>query len=128
MNDPQTFAHDRPLISVVVIAHNCEDYVGHAVASVLGQTWQHLELIVVDDGSTDSTASVVHAHDNGRLRYVRQANRGPNAARNEGIRRARGEFVAFLDCDDWWAPTKLEKQIELVRSRPSVGLVYSLAT
>lgn len=116
-----------PLVSVVVISYNCAEHVGHAIHSVLNQTWRRLELIVVDDGSTDATADVVRRISDPRMRYVRQDNKGPNAARNEGIRHARGEFIAFLDCDDWWLPAKLEKQIAKAAGHPEIGLVYSLA-
>jgi len=117
----------QPLASVVIIAYNCADYAGQAIRSVLGQTWIHLELIVVDDGSTDRTPEVVRSIDDSRLRYVRQKNSGPNAARNEGIRQARGDFIAFLDCDDWWLPAKLERQLARAIDHPEIGLVYSLA-
>src|SRR5205823_2026133 len=116
-----------PLASVVVIAYNCAEYVGHAIRSVLEQTWTNLELIVVDDGSTDATGQVVQRISDARVRYLRQENKGPNAARNEGIRQARGEVIAFLDCDDWWLPEKLGKQIARATNDPTVGLVYSLA-
>jgi glycosyltransferase involved in cell wall biosynthesis len=115
------------LVSVVVIAYNCAQHVGHAIQSVLEQTWTNLELIVVDDGSTDSTGEVIQRISDPRITYVRQTNKGPNAARNEGIRHARGEFIAFLDCDDWWLPVKLEKQLARVTAEPEIGLVYSLA-
>ena len=117
-----------PIVSVVIIAYNCAEYVSHAIQSVLEQTWSKLELIVVDDGSTDATGEVVQRTQDPRLRYIRQANKGPNAARNEGIRHARGQLIAFLDCDDWWLPQKLEKQVARVSDDPEIGLVYSLAT
>src|ERR1041385_1728447 len=117
----------RPLVSVVVIAYNCAEYVGHAIQSVLEQTWTRLEVIVVDDGSTDTAGDVVQRTSDPRLRYVRQPNKGPNAARNEGIRRASGQLIAFLDCVDWWIPQKLEKQVARASDDPEVGLIYSLA-
>jgi glycosyltransferase involved in cell wall biosynthesis len=116
-----------PLVSVVVITYNAAEYVGHAIESVLQQTWQNLELIVVDDGSTDDTQSLVQRVGDDRLRYVRQANQGPSAARNRGIRESRGEFVAFLDADDWWSPEKLCRQVAAARPHPDVGLIYSFA-
>jgi glycosyltransferase involved in cell wall biosynthesis len=123
-SEPQT---SEPLVSVVIIAHNCAQYVGHAIQSVLEQTWPRLELIVVDDGSTDATGAVIQRVSDPRMKYVRQTNKGPNAARNEGIRHARGDLIAFLDCDDWWLPAKLEKQIAKAAGHPEIGLVYSLA-
>jgi glycosyltransferase involved in cell wall biosynthesis len=120
-------SHARPLVSVVLITHNCVAYLEQAIRSVLAQTWTHLELIVVDDGSTDETGLVVQRFDDPRLSYVRQDNAGPNFARNHGIRKARGDFIAFLDCDDWWLPLKLERQVARMIAQPELGLVYSLA-
>jgi glycosyltransferase involved in cell wall biosynthesis len=116
----------EPLVSVVLITYNCAQYVGRAIESVLAQTWRRLELIVVDDGSTDTTAEIVARFDDSRIQYVRQDNAGIASARNHGIRRARGELLSFLDCDDWWLPQKLERQVARVIADPSVGLVYSL--
>jgi glycosyltransferase involved in cell wall biosynthesis len=115
-----------PLVSVVIITYNCAQYVGHAIESVLAQTWRRLELIVVDDGSTDNTAEVVARFDDPRVQYVWQENAGPASARNHGIRRTRGELLSFLNSDDWWLPQKLERQVARVIADPSVGLVYSL--
>jgi glycosyltransferase involved in cell wall biosynthesis len=120
-------AGPAPLVSVVLIAYNCAQYVGRAIESVLAQTWKRLELIVIDDGSTDTTAEIVRRFDDPRLQYVRQENAGIASARNHGIRRARGELLSFLDCDDWWHPQKIERQIARVVADPAVGLVYSLA-
>jgi len=127
MTDASEAKAREPLVSVVIIAHNCAEYVAHAMQSVLEQTWTQLELIVVDDGSTDTTPDVVRGIPDPRVKYVRQNNKGPNAARNEGIRQARGDFIAFLDCDDWWLPEKLEKQLARAIAHPEIGLVYSLA-
>jgi glycosyltransferase involved in cell wall biosynthesis len=113
-----------PLVSVVVPAYNSARYVARALQSILGQTYAPLEIIVVDDGSTDDTAGVLAPYRD-RIRYFRQANRGPSAARNTGIRHARGELIAFLDADDWWLPEKLERQVPLLRERPKVGVVHS---
>jgi glycosyltransferase involved in cell wall biosynthesis len=127
MTDASQEQTPASLVSVVVIAHNCAEYVGHAIQSVLDQTWTRLELIVVDDGSTDQTGDVVRRFSDPRLTYVRQENKGVPAARNEGIRHARGEFIAFLDCDDWWLPAKIEKQVARAIGHPEIGLVYSRA-
>lgn len=118
---------DGPLVSVVVITYNAAAYVGHAIESVLQQTWDNLELVVIDDGSTDDTPGVVQRFPDPRITYVRQSNRGPNAARNAGIRQARGELVAFLDCDDWWVPEKIARQVAAALNNPKAGLVYSFA-
>jgi len=112
-----------PMVSVVIPVYNCESFVGVAVESVLEQTYQPIECIVVDDGSTDGTSLVLSGLGS-RIRYVRQARRGAGACRNAGVRMARGEFLAFLDADDVWHPTKLERQMELALRRPELGLVY----
>lgn len=111
-----------PTISVVIPTYNRSAFLAAAVASIRTQTHPCSEIIIVDDGSTDDTAQMTAALGEG-IRYVRQANAGPAAARNRGIREARGEWVAFLDTDDRWLPEKLCKQVEIVRSDPSIILV-----
>lgn len=114
-----------PMVSVVLPTRNRSAMVGRAVSSVLDQTADDLELIVVDDGSTDDTEAVVGAIDDPRLSYVRlDRHRGAAVARNTGLRRARGQFLAFQDSDDEWLPNKLELQLELLRQHsPEVGAV-----
>lgn len=95
--------------------------------SVVGQTYPQWELIVVDDGSSDATESVVQryrAHYGDRVTYIRQANRGASAARNVGMERASGQWLAFLDSDDAFTPGKLVRQVALFESRPDLGLVF----
>jgi len=120
---PQAVSGDR--VSVVIPAYNAADCVGHAIRSALGQTRPPLEIIVVDDGSTDRTASVVESF-GPPVRLERKPNGGPASARNWGANLARGEWLAWLDADDWWAPTKLEKQMSLATS-PEIGLIHTLA-
>jgi glycosyltransferase involved in cell wall biosynthesis len=100
-------------VSVVIPAYEQAMYLSAAIESVLGQTERELELLVVDDGSTDDSAVIVekYAQLDSRVRLLRQENRGAAAARNHGIREAREEFVAFLDGDDVWVPQKLERQL-----------------
>jgi len=95
-------------VSVVIPVYNAERYIGKAIESALRQTHPPLEVIVIDDGSTDSTADVANSFGD-RIRCVRQANAGPARARNRGVRESRGEFVAFLDADDEWLPEHLEE-------------------
>ncbi len=109
-----------PRVSVIIPAYNAAGFVRRAVDSVLAQTWQDLELLVVDDGSTDSTRSVLATYGE-RLRMLPQANGGPAAARNNGLRAATGEYVAFLDADDWWEADKLTEQVALLDSHPELG-------
>lgn len=114
--------------SVVVIVYNGEQYIERAVESALGQTVADVEVIVVDDGSSDGSADRVGRIKDSRLRLVRQSNQGPSAARNTGIQEAKSNWIAFLDCDDWWAPDKLEHQLAIAARSPDVALVYSGAT
>lgn len=110
-------------VSVVVPAYNCESFVAEAIDSVLAQTRPPLEVIVVDDGSTDGTLKVLGGFGN-RIRVFSHQNRGPSATRNRGVSEASGEWVAFLDADDTWLPTKLERQFE-VAADPAMALVYT---
>jgi glycosyltransferase involved in cell wall biosynthesis len=102
------------LVSVVMPAHDAERYIGRPIASVLAQTWRQLELIIVDDASRDGTLALIEeqARTDPRIRIVRLSpNGGVAMARNAGIAAARGNYVGFLDSDDWWHPRKLELQL-----------------
>lgn len=112
-----------PLVSAVVPAYNAAGTVRATVESILAQTVPHLEVIVVDDGSTDATAASVEAIADPRVRLVRQANAGVAAARNTGIGEARGSYVALLDADDLWLPHKLARQLAHLDRRPDLGVV-----
>lgn len=112
------------LVSVVIPSYNRAYIVGQAIESVLRQTYTNVEVVVIDDGSTDDTERVVAAFDE-RVRYIHQANAGIAVARNSGIAAARGEYVAFLDSDDAWLPWKLEAQMSVLRQRPEVGMVWT---
>ena len=114
---------NQPLVSVVVATYNGEPFVGHTLDSVLAQTWQNLEVIVCDDGSTDGTLRLLDAYRD-RVLVHRQRNRGVSAARNRGAEFARGEFIAFLDHDDLWEPDMLERQVGVLIQNPGYGLVY----
>jgi glycosyltransferase involved in cell wall biosynthesis len=114
-------------VAVVIPVFNRPDAVRRAITSVLAQTCQDLEIVVVDDGSTDSTVAAVAAIHDHRIRIVRHGrNRGGAAARNSGIRATTAPFVAFLDSDDEWVPAKLERQLEIFeRAGDDLGLVYA---
>ena len=114
----------RPSVSVVIPAFNAARWLPVSIESVLGQTWEDRELIVVDDGSTDATEAVVTSYGR-RLTYVRTPNTGAAAARNRGVALARGEYVAFLDADDAWFPLKLERQLTLFAKEPELRWVYA---
>ena len=108
---------DRPLVSIIMPAHNREAYIGEAVESALSQDYENVELIVVDDGSTDRTYEILSDFGE-RIRLFRQHNAGPGAARNRGLDHAGGEFIAFLDSDDVWAPGKLRAQVSHLQRNP----------
>ncbi|MEO6002498.1 MAG: glycosyltransferase family A protein [Opitutus sp.] len=101
------------LVSVIIPAYNRETTIRRAVDSVLSQTYLQIEVIVVDDGSTDSTVAALSGYD-ARVRVICQKNAGPSAARNAGIRASHGAIIAFLDSDDEWLPSKLDHQIKLM--------------
>jgi glycosyltransferase involved in cell wall biosynthesis len=105
-----------PVVSVIVAAFNASRWIGMSLDSARAQTLREIEIIVVDDGSVDDTPAVVaeFARRDPRIRLIRQENSGVGAARNTGIRNARGEFIATLDADDLWTPTKLEKQVRRI--------------
>lgn len=109
-----------PSVSVIIPAYNAAAFVQRAVDSVLAQTWRDLELLVVDDGSTDDTVKLLDGYGD-RLRLITQANGGPAAARNRGLQAARGDYVALLDADDWWEPGKLDAQVALLDASPEIG-------
>jgi glycosyltransferase involved in cell wall biosynthesis len=112
-----------PLVSAAIITHNRARYLGDAIRSVLDQSFRDLELIVVDDGSTDETPEVVAPYLD-RIRYVRQEHSGKAAARNAAVALSRGAFFAFCDSDDVWNPDRLERQMDAFRRNPHVGMVH----
>lgn len=114
------------LISVVIAVYNGEQYLAEAIDSVLSQTYRPIEVIVVDDGSTDATANVAKQYEE-MVKYRYQANAGTGAARNQGIQLSRGNFLAFLDADDIWLENKLECQMDVFRTYPTVEAVFGHA-
>lgn len=112
-----------PLVSVVIPAYNAAALIGETLDSVLAQTYPNLEVLVVDDGSTDDTPQVLDRYAD-RIRVLRQANAGQAAARNCGAREARGELMAFLDSDDLWDPDKIARQVALLGRFPEALAVY----
>ncbi len=113
------------LVSVIIPAHNAEPYIAEAVTSVLAQQVADLEVIVLDDASTDNTAEVVSQVGDPRVRLVRLDKVGVGAARNKGLELARGRFIAFLDADDRWCTGKLARQLALLQSESDVGFVFA---
>jgi len=110
------------LVSVIIPAFNAASFLPGAVASIERQGYQPLEIIVIDDGSTDDTATVVRSLPS-VSHYFYQENKGPSAARNLGLKHARGEFIAFLDADDEWPPGKLDLQLGRLRAEPLLEVV-----
>jgi glycosyltransferase involved in cell wall biosynthesis len=120
----QGFYSVKHLVSVIIPCFNGRDLVGTAIESVLSQEGVDLEVIAVDDGSIDGTRKVLESFGD-RIRRIYQENRGAASARNSGLSIARGEFIAFLDCDDVWLPGKIKRQLECFDKRPEVGLVFT---
>lgn len=115
-----------PKISVVIPAYNAMTYLPDTLNSVLGQTFTDFEVLIIDDGSTDHIQSwFAQSVIDSRVRLISQINQGLSGARNIGIKNAQGEYVAFLDADDLWVPTKLEKQTDWLDDNPAVGLIYN---
>jgi glycosyltransferase involved in cell wall biosynthesis len=116
-----------PLVTVVIGVYNCERYVGEAIESVLGQTHPAVELIVVDDGSTDRSGDVAKSYGE-RVRCIRQENGGMAAARNRAIPEAHGSYLSFLDADDRFPPDKLRSQLAVFEAEPELDVVYGHVT
>jgi len=114
-----------PAVSVIIPTYNRASYLAQAIQSVLDQPFTDFEVIVVDDGSTDATTTVVQGFQDRRIRYLRQDHQERSAARNHGLEAAQGEFLAFLDDDDWYLPNKLRSQVAFLRAREDVDLVGS---
>lgn len=114
-----------PLVSVVIPAYNAMVYLPEALESVLQQTFLNFEVVIVNDGSDDGIKDWAAELKDARVRLVSQENRGLAGARNRGIQESRGEYLAFLDADDCWHPTKLAKQVEVLTQSPTVGVVYT---
>jgi glycosyltransferase involved in cell wall biosynthesis len=114
-----------PLVSCIVPVHNGERYLAETLDSILAQTYEPIEVIIADDGSTDGTAAIVRGY-GARLRRLYQPKGGAPAARNLGLQAARGVFVAFLDADDLWHPEKIARQVARFAARPEldVSLTY----
>ena len=110
-----------PLISVVIPAYNAAKYIKESIESVLQQDYSNLEIILVDDGSTDETAKIVQQYD---VQYIYQENKGVSAARNTGLQAANGIFIASIDADDLWLPNKLSIQFKVFQEQPALDMVF----
>jgi glycosyltransferase involved in cell wall biosynthesis len=120
----------KPLVSVVIIFLNAEKFLQEAIESVIAQTYENWELLLVDDGSSDGSTDIARHYSTQRadkvtyLEHPGHANRGMSASRNLGIRRAHGKYIAFLDADDVWLAYKLEEQVSIMDAHPDVGMLY----
>lgn len=112
----------RPYVSVIVPAYNAATFLGEAIQSIQQQGYESLEILVIDDGSTDNTAAIARSFGDS-IRYLYQENSGPACARNTGLKMATGEIIAFLDADDLWPENKLELQLDYFLKNPSLEVV-----
>jgi glycosyltransferase involved in cell wall biosynthesis len=118
----------KPLVSVILPVYNGAEFVGSALESALSQTYGHLEIIAIDDGSTDGTHAILHTYAlrDSRVRVLTQSNSGVARARNRGIAEAKGKFIAPLDADDLWEPAKIDRQMQrMLEAGDQTGFVYS---
>ncbi len=115
----------NPLVSVIMPIYGTERYLESAMQSVLDQTCQDIELILLNDSSPGDPLPIIHGFKDDRIRYLEHENNGPSFTRNRGIRESRGLYVAFLDSDDEWLPNKLERQLAVLEEEPWVDVVYS---
>jgi len=113
-------------VSVIIPVFNGEKYIREAIRSVFNQTYRNYEIIVVDDGSTDSTRKVINGLKNDSIRYYYQERRGAGSARNTGVMKSKGEFLAFLDADDLWLESKLFSQTKSLRKDATIDMVFTL--
>ena len=114
-----------PLISVVIPAYNAQKTITQTIESVLNQTFSDFELIVINDGSQDSTLDIVSSISDSRVQVFSYPNSGPQKSRNRGIEHSSGEYISFLDADDLWTPDKLEAQLKALQENPQAGVAYS---
>lgn len=119
---------NTPIVSIVMPVYNTAKYVEAAIDSVLAQTFDKFELLIIDDAGSDQSIDLCRAYSDPRIRIISQANRGLAGARNTGIRNARGQFVALLDSDDLWEPQKLERHIAHLRQNPRIGISFAAST
>jgi glycosyltransferase involved in cell wall biosynthesis len=125
MQDPKSVNTVRPLVSVVITVYNGERFVQDAIKSVLNQSFSDLELIVVNDGSTDRTDELVSTYNDQRMNYIRLERSGRGKALNHGVRASSGNYVAILDADDVAFSDRIERQVNYLREQPEIGLVGS---
>jgi len=114
----------RPLISIIMPCYNAEQHIATSISSALNQSYQNIELIIVNDGSTDNSLNIIKSTEDSRLLIIDQTNGGVCKARNRGLNEAKGEYIAFLDADDTWDPQCLEKLFTVLNKQPEAVLAY----
>jgi glycosyltransferase involved in cell wall biosynthesis len=114
----------KTLVSVIVPAFNCEKTISETLLSLINQDYEEIEIVVVNDGSTDNTLNILKSFGN-KIRLFDQKNAGVSSARNAGLQKANGEYISFCDSDDIWAHQKVTEQVKYLKSHPSVGMVYT---
>lgn len=117
-----------PTVTVVMPVYNTAAYIEAAIDSVLDQTFEDFELLIIDDGGSDESITLCRAYTDPRIRIISQTNRGLAGARNTGIHQAQGEFIAFLDSDDLWAPEKLDRHVRHLQRNHQIGVSYAAST
>jgi len=118
----------QPIFSIIIPTFNRKLFLKKAVDSVLDQTYTNFELIIIDDGSTDDSKEIINAYYDARIKYSYQENNGVASARNHGLKKAKGKYVAFLDSDDWWVPEKLSKTMDYINKFPNVKIFHTEET
>ncbi len=113
----------KPTVSVIIPNYNYEAFIEKTIDSVLSQTYEAIEVVVVDDGSRDNSLEVLRKYGE-KIKVVSQSNQGVSTARNKGVSESKGEYLAFLDADDLWLPSKLQREMERFFERPDFGLVH----
>lgn len=113
-----------PLVSIIMPAFNAQDFIVRSLKSACDQTYTNIEIIVVDDGSTDNTADIIKSYDDYRIRYLYQSNQGQGVARNKGVEVSKGQYITFLDADDRYLPKKVSRQVELLTTHPEFDATY----
>ncbi|MFH1856757.1 MAG: glycosyltransferase [Candidatus Omnitrophota bacterium] len=115
----------EPFFSIIIPTYNRDSFIAKAVDSVLQQTFKNLELVIIDDGSTDNTANLINSYTDERIKYIYRQNYGPSSARNRGIKEARAEWVCFLDSDDWFDKEKLQITFDYIKRYPDYTIFHS---
>jgi glycosyltransferase involved in cell wall biosynthesis len=116
---------NKPLVSIIIPVYNAEKYLKETVESALNQTWKNKEIIIIDDGSTDNSLALANGYQNSHVSILSQQNRGTSAARNRGLKEAKGDYIQFLDSDDLLSPDKIEHQVKILQNNRNAITISS---